>query len=143
MCFFGDCHCSLSSSLGFVALTSFMAFICVLGSWKRSSLGGGKANSCAACFEGHNEGGFAVAPSGLQRRSSRVEKFKVWKALPIVVGGEMFSTVTGFPYGLVSRHNKRLESYNDNKAQSEPPINREHEERKHETLCAEIDLANF
>ena len=107
MCFFGDCRCSLSSGLGFAALTSFMAFICVLGSWKRSSLGGGKANSCAACFEGHNEGGFAVAPSGLQRRSSRVEKFKVWKALPIVVGGEMFSTVTGFPYGLVSRHNKR------------------------------------
>ena len=34
-------------------------------------------------------------------------KFDVWKALPIVVGGAMFSTVAGFPYGLVSRHNKR------------------------------------
>lgn len=33
-------------------------------------------------------------------------------------------------------------SYNDYKARSEPTIDREHEERKHETLGDEIDLAN-
>ena len=33
----------------------------------------------------------------------------------------------------------RREGYNHNRTQSEPTINREHEERTYETLCDEID----
>ena len=45
----------------------------------------------------------------------------------------------GFSLRACQQTEQKMENYNDNKAQSEPKINREHEERKHETLCDEIN----
>lgn len=100
MGFFGDCRCSLSSSLGLVALTSFI-FMWV--SRKRSSPGGRKVSSCASCFDGHNEGGLAVAHFGLQRRSSPVENSTSANRSQLA---RCFLLCT-FSLRLVSRHNKR------------------------------------
>lgn len=50
-----------------------------------------------------------------------------------------------FGLKLLFNENRTLgwrEGYDDDKAQSEPTIHREHEERKHQTFCDEIDLAN-